>query len=166
MDRSIGQFLDFARADSDEPPEDIDLAALLADLAESYRRRGSDVTLAQGSVPPRLTLRPKAIRRAIANLIDNALRHAGTGQPVELALVVQPNQVWIEVRDRGQGIPAAEVERLKLPFTRLQSARTDAIGTGLGLAIVDRIARSHGGSFDLLPRDGGGLVARIVLPLR
>lgn len=166
MDRSIGQFLDFARADSGEPPEDVDLAALLADLAESYRRRGSDVAVAPADVPPRLTLRPKAIRRAIGNLIDNALRHAGAGQPIELVLAVQPGQVWIEVRDRGPGIPATEVERLKLPFTRLQSARTDAIGTGLGLAIVDRIARSHGGSFDLLPRDGGGLVARIVLPRR
>lgn len=166
MDRSIGQFLDFARADSGEPPEEVDLLALLADLAESYRRRGSDISVAPGGVPPRLTLRPKAIRRAIGNLVDNALRHAGTDQPIELALVVQTCQVWIEVRDRGPGIPAAEVERLKLPFTQLQSARTGAIGTGLGLAIVDRIARSHGGSFDLLPRDGGGLVARIVLPLR
>lgn len=166
MDRSIGQFLDFARADSGEPPEEVDLAALLEALAESCRRRGSDVALVPAGVPPRLTLRPKAIRRAIGNLIDNALRHAGTAQPIELGVAVLAGSVAIEVRDRGPGIPAAEVERLKLPFTRLQTARTDAIGTGLGLAIVDRIARSHGGSFDLLPRDGGGLVARIVLPLR
>lgn len=164
MDRSIGQFLDFARADSGEPPEEVDLAGLLEEVAEQYGRRGNDVTAVTGGVSPRLTLRPKAIRRAIGNLVDNALRHTGADQPVELALLDAPGKCMIEVRDRGPGIPPAEVERLKLPFTQLQSARTGAIGTGLGLAIVDRIARSHGGQFDLLPRGGGGLVARITLP--
>jgi two-component system osmolarity sensor histidine kinase EnvZ len=166
MDRSIGQFLDFARADGGEPPEAIDLGALLEEIAEQYRRRACDVSLANTGAPPRLTLPPKAIRRVIGNLIDNALRHAGAAQPIELALGVLAGKATIEVRDRGPGIPAAEVERLKLPFTRLQSARTDAIGTGLGLAIVDRIARGQGGSLDLLPRAGGGLVARISLPIR
>jgi two-component system osmolarity sensor histidine kinase EnvZ len=166
MDRSIGQFLDFARADGGEPPEPFDLTALLDEMIEHYRKRGSDVTFVKGAVPPRLTLRPKAIRRVIGNLIDNALRHAGADKPVELALSVHGGKTIIEVRDRGPGIPAAEVDRLKLPFTRLQTARTNAIGTGLGLAIVDRIARGHNGSFDLLPRDDGGLVARITLPGR
>ncbi len=166
MDRSIGQFLDFARADGGEPPEAIDLAALLEELADQYRRRGNDVTATTPGVSPRLTLRPKAIRRAIGNLIDNALRHAGADQPIEVALAAAAGKALIEVRDRGPGIPAAEVERLKLPFTRLQAARTGAIGTGLGLAIVDRIARNHGGAFDLLPRAGGGLIARIDLPIR
>jgi len=166
MDRSIGQFLDFARADGGEPPEEIDLSELLEQIAELYGRRGNDVIVAADGVSPRLTLRPKAIRRALGNLIDNALRHAGADQPVELGLLVHDGKCIIEVRDRGPGIPPAEVERLKLPFTQLQSARTGAIGTGLGLAIVDRIARSHGGQFDLLPRDGGGLVARITLLVR
>jgi two-component system, OmpR family, osmolarity sensor histidine kinase EnvZ len=166
MDRSIGQFLDFARADGGEPPEEIEVAALLDELAAQYGRRGNTVTATTGGVSPRLTLRPKAIRRALGNLIDNALRHAGADQAIELALLMRDGKCIIEVRDRGPGIPPAEVERLKLPFTQLQSARTGAIGTGLGLAIVDRIARSHGGQFDLLPRDGGGLVARITLPIR
>ena len=173
MDRSIGQFLDFARTDGGEPPEPIDLSALADELVEQYRMRGNDVVLAGRAaphaghfIPPRLTLRPKAIRRVIGNLIDNALRHAGTDKPVEVALSVQSSKLIIDVCDRGPGIPPEEVERLKLPFTRLQTARTNAIGTGLGLAIVDRIARGHGGSFDLLPREGGGLIARITLPIR
>jgi two-component system osmolarity sensor histidine kinase EnvZ len=166
MDRSIGQFLDFARADAGEPAEAVDLAALLDELAEQYRRRGNQVTTDISGVPPQLILRPKAIRRAIANLLDNALRHAGTSQPIEVGLAGQAKEEIVEVRDRGPGIPPAEAERLKLPFTRLEAARTDAIGTGLGLAIVDRIARGHGGRFDLLPREGGGLIARITLPLR
>ena len=168
MDRSIGQFLDFARADAGEPAAPVDLAALLDELAGLYRQRGADIAVAApaGGVPPPLTLRPKAIRRAVANLIDNALRHAGAAGPVELALADTGTGAAIEVRDRGPGIPAAEAERLKLPFTRIETARTDAIGTGLGLAIVDRVARGHGGALDLLPREGGGLVARIGLPAR
>jgi len=69
----------------------------------------------------------------------------------------------IEVRDRGPGIPAGEAERLKRPFTRLSAARSGPAGAGLGLAIVERIARAHNGSLELLPREGGGLVARLTL---
>jgi two-component system osmolarity sensor histidine kinase EnvZ len=69
----------------------------------------------------------------------------------------------IEVRDRGQGIPAAEVERLKRPFTRLDDSRAGVSGAGLGLAIVERVARAHGGILELLPREGGGLVAKLIL---
>jgi two-component system osmolarity sensor histidine kinase EnvZ len=70
------------------------------------------------------------------------------------------------VLDRGPGIPAESTERMKQPFTRLEAARSGGGGSGLGLAIVDRIARGLGGQLQLLPRDGGGLVARIALPLR
>jgi two-component system osmolarity sensor histidine kinase EnvZ len=166
MDRSIGQFLDFARTDAGEAAESIDLAALLEELAAQYQRRGAAIVVALGATPAVLPLRPKAVRRAITNLIDNALRHAGADRPIELGLAAAGAGFAIEVRDRGPGIPAADAERLKLPFTRLEAARTNAIGTGLGLAIVDRVARDHGGSLDLLPRAGGGLIARIVLAKR
>ena len=66
----------------------------------------------------------------------------------------------------GPGVPESEFERLKRPFTRLQDARTDASGTGLGLAIVERVARLHGGKFELLNRNEGGLIARLRLPVR
>ena len=69
----------------------------------------------------------------------------------------------MEVLDRGPGIPESETERLKRPFTRLDAARGGPAGSGLGLAIVDRVARAHGGRLDLLPRDGGGLLARLTL---
>ncbi len=165
MDRSIGQFLDFARTDAGEAVAATDLAALLDELAGQYRRRGADVVVDVGGLATiTLPLRPKAVRRAIANLVDNALRHAGADRPVELCLTGNGGTVAIDVRDRGPGIAAADAERLKLPFTRLEAARTDAIGTGLGLAIVDRVARGHGGTLDLLPREGGGLIARITLP--
>ena len=59
---------------------------------------------------------------------------------------------------------AHECERVKRAFTRLEGARTDTTGTGLGLAIVDRVARLHGGTLDLLAREGGGLIARLRIP--
>jgi two-component system osmolarity sensor histidine kinase EnvZ len=98
------------------------------------------------------------------NLVDNALKHAG--EPVELATRRDGNLVLAEVMDRGPGIPADEAERLKRPFTRLDEARSGEGGAGLGLAIVERVARAHGGKLELLAREGGGLLARLSLPLR
>jgi two-component system osmolarity sensor histidine kinase EnvZ len=170
MDKTIGQFLDFARSEGGETPQEIDVAALLLDIATQYRRRGFKVELAPparvGPTPPAVPLpaRPQALRRAISNLIDNALRYAGSELLVELAVDAVAGECCIEVLDRGPGIPAAEVERMKRPFARLEAARTNTAGAGLGLAIVDRVARSHNGRLELLPRDGGGLRARLALP--
>ena len=102
------------------------------------------------------------MRRVISNLIDNALRYGETG--IAVTVREEAAKVMVEVNDRGPGIPAADAERIKQPFTRLETARSGKGGSGLGLAIVDRIVRAHGGSFDLLPREGGGLCARISLP--
>jgi two-component system osmolarity sensor histidine kinase EnvZ len=169
MDKTIGQFLDFARSEGGEAPQDVDVAALLLDIATQYRRRGFKVELATsagaGPTPPAaLPVRPQALRRAISNLIDNALLYAGSDALVELALGASAGEFSIEVLDRGPGIPPSEVERMKRPFARLEAARTNTAGAGLGLAIVDRVARSHNGRLELLPRVGGGLVARLALP--
>lgn len=163
MDRTIGQFLDFARAEGGEAPQETPLAALLEDLAASYRCRGANVMLDTTLAPP-LVVRPQALRRAVGNLLENALRYAGGENAIELSMQIADKEVRIAVADRGPGIPADEAERLKLPFTRLESARTGTAGAGLGLAIVERIARSHGGRLDLAPRAGGGLTAAIILP--
>ena len=73
--------------------------------------------------------------------------------------------MMLSVADRGPGIPASEVERLKQPFTRLDASRSGQSGAGLGLAIVDRIAKAHGAKFELLPRAGGGTEARVRFPI-
>lgn len=168
MDKTIGQFLDFARSEGGEAPQDVDVAALLMDVASQYRRRGFKVEPASGPTPPAVALpvRPQALRRAISNLIDNALRYAGSDSLVELALGTALGEFHIEILDRGPGIPADEVERIKRPFVRLEAARSNTAGAGLGLAIVDRVARSHNGRLELQPRVGGGLVARLALPLK
>ena len=86
-------------------------------------------------------------------------------EPVEVFTWGAEGKISIEVRDRGPGIPAAEIERLKRPFTRLDAARSGPAGSGLGLAIVERIAQAHGGRLELSPRDGGGLIARLSLDI-
>ncbi len=170
MDKTIGQFLDFARSEGGEAPQEVDVPALLAEIAGQYRRRGFAVELDAGiAVPPAPTsikpalLRPQALRRAISNLIDNALKYAGVDQAVSLDTRIEAGELRIEVLDRGPGIPPGEVERIKRPFARLESARSNTAGAGLGLAIVERVARTHNGRLELLPRAGGGLCARLVL---
>ena len=165
MDRIIGQFLDFARDDAATALQPTDLNAIVAATVERYVQAGRPVTFAPGAIPL-LPLKPTAISRLVANLIDNALAYGAP--PVEVNTALTGGHVWLDVADRGAGIPPDQVERLKQPFTRASAARAredGAAGAGLGLAIVDRIARIHGGSFDLSPRDGGGTVARVALPL-
>jgi len=163
MDQVIGQFLDFARGE-DEKHETVDLDDLTREVVDHYSRLGRNVTLTGAPSAGTCRLRRLSVRRAIMNLVDNALRHAG--EPVEIAVRRLDDHAVIEVQDRGPGIPPEEAERLKQPFTRLSESRSGSGGAGLGLAIVERIARGHGGSLDLLPRKGGGLVARLALSLR
>ena len=159
MDKIIGQFLDFAKGES-EAGIATALDELVDDICERYAKLGRALVRGKPSAI-RLSLAQMAVRRAIANLIDNALRYSST--PLEIEVRQEGGFAVIEVRDRGPGIPASEAERMKRPFTRLEAARSDAGGSGLGLAIVDRVARMHGGRLDLLPREGGGLVARLLL---
>ncbi len=163
IDAAISQFLDFARVTEGEAVvPDGDLNAIARELCDRYTRSGESVTGRFSTLPP-FALRPVAIQRLVANLVDNALRHGG-GQ-VEVTAASENGKSVLEVLDRGPGIPPAEAERMLQPFTRLNAARSGA-GTGLGLAIVDRIARLHGGSVQLLPRNGGGLRVRVELPLK
>ena len=161
IDAIIGQFLDFARGENEEKHEH-DIGELVNELAEHYARIGKDVRFMRHRVEPFRFAR-MAVRRAVANLVDNALRYAG--EPVEIELLPRNPEVAIEVRDSGPGIPPPEVERLKRPFTRLDDSRAGHGGSGLGLAIVERTAQAHGGKLELLPRSPHGLIARLVLPL-
>jgi two-component system osmolarity sensor histidine kinase EnvZ len=165
MDRIIGQFLDFARNDAGTTAQPEDLDAVVSESVERYRRAGRDVAFTPGA-PPKLALRRTAISRLVANLVDNAIAYGAP--PIEIVTRAERDAVVLDVADRGPGIPNDEVERLKQPFTRASAARANAAGipgAGLGLAIVERIARMHGGTFSLLPREGGGTIARLTLPL-
>lgn len=163
IDAAISQFLDFARLAETEPAvAEGDLNAIVNGVAERYARSGKPVNMRLAPLPA-LPLRPLAIQRLAANLIDNAQRHGGAEAQVVTGQA--DGCVFLEVQDRGPGIPADQAERMLRPFTRLDAARGGA-GTGLGLAIVDRITRMHGGKAKLIPRAGGGLRARVELPLK
>jgi len=139
--------------------------AVVAACVDRYVRNGRDVRFAPGAVPL-VPLRFTALSRLVANLIDNAIAYGAS--PVEVTTRAEGGGVVLDIADRGPGIAPGEVERLKQPFTRASAARTDAsgvAGAGLGLAIVERIARMHGGTFELLPRAGGGTVARVTIPV-
>jgi two-component system osmolarity sensor histidine kinase EnvZ len=160
MEAVISQFMDYARTELGETPVTTDLVSLFSGMVERLRQRGRQITFSADDLPD-LPVRPRALTRAVTNLLDNALKYGG-GE-VSLNLAKHRGELWIEVGDHGTGIPQSEAERLKRPFTRLDSARSNATGTGLGLAIVDRIARLHDGRLKLLPNPGGGLLARLVI---
>jgi len=167
MDRIIHQFLDFARGEDATPLAMDNLNSLVDECVERYRRKGNTITFTPAPDLPNLPLRPQSIKRALVNLIDNAFRY---GSPnVDVSVRREGQHAVIDVADRGPGIPPSEVERLKRPFTRLDTARGSAaggtLGSGLGLAIVDRVVAIHGGEFSVLLREGGGTLARISLPI-
>jgi two-component system osmolarity sensor histidine kinase EnvZ len=161
MNEIIDQFMDFMRSEASEPLSPVDLSELAKSCAERAARAGVDVHCELGEVPV-LMLRPLAMRRLADNLIANAARHGGGEILVRTG--TDGAEASISVLDRGPGIPAEHVERLKEPFTRRDEARSGTSGAGLGLAIANRVAAIHAGRLELLARDGGGLEARVSLP--
>ena len=163
IDRIVTQFLDFARGTPKEAPEQADLQIVLGAIAHKAASRNLPVTWQPGPEALVVNAYPAAFERMLMNLIENAHRYGKP--PVELAVRRDGAMVDIDVLDAGDGVSAGDVERLKQPFVRGDHARGGTMGAGLGLAIVERLAKWHGGSFDLLPRSGGGTVARVRLPL-
>jgi len=162
MESIIAQFLDYARGESSEPAELVEPESWLREIAARLGRPDRRLECAIAPLPA-CRVHPKALFRALSNLIENAFKY---GSPeVDLNAYTVGDRLCIEVLDRGPGIPEAERERAKQPFIRLDSARGNANGTGLGLAIVDRVARLHGGQLVLEDREGGGLLARLSLPI-
>lgn len=154
--------LSFARDDTaEEPRTSVDLSSLLQSLCDDLADAGSKVTY---DGPARLAYwsQPVAIRRAFANLIDNALKYGGTA---EVSAEGGEGGVVVEIADRGPGIPAAMREQVFAPFFRLEASRSrETGGTGLGLSVARGIVRRHGGDITLHDREGGGLVVRVILP--
>lgn len=163
LDGLLTQFLDYARAshpaELELPAVDIELRAFLAETLALAPGLPHPVLADGGAVKRRA--RPQALRRLVLNLIVNAQNHGAP--PLELACG-EDGGGWIEVRDRGPGIAPGRAEELKRPFQRGDAARGGKPGSGLGLAIVERIARAEGAQLALLPREGGGLVARVSWP--
>jgi two-component system, OmpR family, osmolarity sensor histidine kinase EnvZ len=169
MDSIVRQFLDYARIQPERtqlPRERIDLPALVGE-AITQSRLGDAL---QARIEPGIAVdgHRTELLRALDNLLVNA-SHYGRGADGTLALEIvltrSDGDAIIEIADRGPGMPADQVERLRRPFERGETARSGSAGAGLGLAIVERVARLHGGRFELQPNAPGGLRARLILPL-
>jgi two-component system, OmpR family, osmolarity sensor histidine kinase EnvZ len=163
IERTVGQFMEFAKTTSDLPKAPLRIEDWLPDRIERERARrdGAQVTY-EATATRAFNGHMASLDRAVTNLIDNAFRYGS--ESVDVIVGPTPEgAIRIDVCDRGPGIPPGEAEHLLRPFTRGNAARSDATGAGLGLAIVARIANLHGGTLALLPRAGGGTIARLTL---
>ncbi|MFZ5746222.1 MAG: HAMP domain-containing sensor histidine kinase [Pseudomonadota bacterium] len=162
MSQMLDDILSLARLGrSSEPLTDVDLSALVEAVVEDFRDLDHAVDCAESARLP-VRLRPMLMRRAVRNLIENAVKYGGGA---EVRVVPGLNQVAIEVADRGPGIPPDRLRDVFDPFTRLEQSRNrETGGIGLGLALARAIVSDAGGTITLANRDGGGLIATITLP--
>lgn len=164
MEAMIGATLAFARdeAKSEERVE-IDLSELLETLAADARESGQDVSF-QGSEPARISAAPLALKRALSNLIDNAVKY---GHRARITLGRAPGHYQILIDDDGPGIAVELQEQVFAPFFRVEGSRSkETGGTGLGLSVARGILRGHGGDITIANRPGGGLRVTASLPGR
>jgi signal transduction histidine kinase len=139
----------------------MDLTALVEAIGDDYQERDLPVTIVPSNRHV-LEVQPTLLRRALCNLIDNAIAYGGSAA---LAVVPVTGGVEIRVSDNGPGIPASDLQRVLQPFQRLEGSRNRATGgSGLGLAIAQSIAESHGGRLLLSAHHPSGLIAAIFLP--
>ena len=167
MQGMVNSVLSYLRGLEDsEPVQSINMEALLSSIVEDEEALGRPVSMAMPSdsarQPAPFAGKLSVLRRAIGNLIDNALAH---GQKVHVVIVDAPTEIRVVIEDDGPGIPDPDLQRATEPFVRLDPARgLDTGGVGLGLAIVRDAAAYHGGRLLLENRAEGGLRATLCLP--
>ena len=145
---------------AEEPICAVDLDAMVRRLVADYAAMGSILSVSgrAGAIPAR----PAALKRAIGNLVDNALKY---GRDVGIQLSESRTHATLAVCDRGPGIPTADLAKVTTPFYRVESSRNrDTGGAGLGLAITKDLVEGQGGELTLANRPDGGLAATIRLP--
>ena len=186
MSAMINDLLDFLKSDPvNEPPVPISMKALVEEICEGYVDVGLPVVLEPGNplqvkgvgtifssgqgrmqfIGPetaRVMGRPGALRRAVSNLIENALKYGGEAK---VRISADAQEVTVEITDRGPGILDEEIQQVFKPFYRIEKSRNrDSGGSGLGLTVVKAIADAHGGRIEMLNLPGFGLCVRFVMP--
>jgi two-component system osmolarity sensor histidine kinase EnvZ len=164
MNSLIGQFLAFSKGLDDEHPANLDLWELIEGQAADLRRNGTEVNIS-GASHCQYIAHPLALQRLLANLLENAA-HYGGNAPIDVELQCSERLIAVRICDRGPGIPTDQAEAVFRPFHRLDTARNERTGgSGLGLAIARQLAVKNGWTIELLPREGGGTVAKVELPI-
>ena len=163
MNNIIDQFIDYIRHDSKDKAELDDLNALIEETINVETPSNRNIIFNAGQCP-RIPLRHVAIKRAVANLLQNSLRYTTGDIEVSTGIDDVKGCACFIISDQGEGIPEADIERLFQPFTQGDSARGSE-GSGLGLAIIKRIIDTHGGCVELSNKPEGGLQAKVCLPL-
>jgi two-component system, OmpR family, osmolarity sensor histidine kinase EnvZ len=170
VDQTIGQLLQYAKPANELPASAVNLLDVIQNVI-----RQTQATLANTQDHLRFSARTQAyclidredFSRCVTNLLENARRYGRSAQGtacIEIAVQSRCDRLHVDVRDRGPGIASHDIDRLLRPFSRGEAARTGGAGCGLGLAIVERLLAHAGGRLRLLPREAGGLIARMDLP--
>lgn len=162
MEKMLEGYLDFARGESGEIAEDIELCGFLNRIITGYPNDARRITN-EIAVETHVHGQPSGLKRVLGNLIENGLRYAGN---VWISAELQDKHLYIHVEDDGPGIQEAERDNVFQPFYRLEKSRNAATGgVGLGLSIARDIAHLHGGEITLGHSAHGGLKASLALPV-
>ena len=161
MDALVGATLTMVQDSGlHEQRQMVDIDSLLASLRSDCAETGGQVSITGHSAP--LPAHPRSLKRCLQNIVDNAIRYGGAAH---VLVRDEANQVTIEVRDDGPGIPEALLQRALEPFYRLETSRNAATGGfGLGLSIAQTVALAHHGELSLRNGEERGLVVTLVLP--
>ncbi|HWK35471.1 ATP-binding protein [Sphingomonas sp.] len=163
MDAMVASLLAYLGGEGEEAAAGIDVAVMCATIANDAADHDRPASYS-GPDHCELTVRPLALKRAIVNLVENALHYGGNAR---LRLEDRGAEVAISVEDDGPGIPDDAHAKVLLPFVRLDRARSrDTSGFGLGLPIVVRAVEGEGGRLSLVNRPRGGLRVEMILPRR
>jgi signal transduction histidine kinase len=165
----VARVLDFsrvARRDRDRPTATVDVGELVQQAAAEHAEAlvAASMRLEVGVNGDALLVRGdrEGLRGAVANLVENAIRHASSGACLEIAASEREGSIEVRVADRGPGLPPGLEERIFEPFVRGPGARPG--GSGLGLALVREVATAHGGRIAAGNREGGGAIFVLALP--
>lgn len=170
IDQTIGQLLLYAKPASDLPKRPVNLLDVIQDVIRQVQpmlTNTQDVLQYRTRTSAYCVIDREDFSRCLTNLVENARRYGKSldgSAMIEIVVQSRGDRLHIDVRDRGPGIAAEDIERLLRPFSRGEAARTGGAGSGLGLAIVERLLTRAGGRLRLLPREAGGLIARMDLP--
>ena len=163
MHAMLEAYLAFARGDAGEDIVPVDMRTMLKEVRKQAAHNGKAITVRLMSDPIEVPLQRQAFKRAVTNLVNNALRH---GEKVRIDVARTKKWLTIRIEDDGPGIPADKREEVFRPFHRLEEGRTMTHGSsGLGLAIARDIIRGHGGDITLADSPLGGLRATIKVPV-